>query len=685
MKGCLWIAVDQSTLNLMGYLFFGGTYPHLKVFQVYICPEFRSSGMARTLINELKRHGEHLNYLTIIARVASELPANQFWQEIGFRIVRQVPGGKAERIINIYMINLDVPSLFREEQSHISSSDEDVHRITYVPRPILQTPSYVIDLNVFFDVVQNRDAGESARILSSALNHEIKLWVTSEFVREFERHSSNFENDPVLEFAKNLPTLSELQSEIIRSLIDDIKGVLSPNAPKNRKQRTNEVSDLIHLASCIHHRAYGFITRDAEILKHARELHQKYNLRIISPTDLSDSYEDGDTRRTSVTVAIGRQEIRVSELDEHRRNEAERFLVGLGIGTDSISSCLAPGTTRSPRIRLVVQTGREIIGMGSWSARHGAGQDKTMYLYLNEDHSNSDHAISHLLASSIIRCSYGQLIRLDLQIHPKQIKTREVAINRGFHPLALEDGHASRELSKISWNGLITHSNWTEFSDAFAKATDLELPSSMPRHKELIHTGMFLNGKTIGRTFAISLFDFETLISPSALICPDRVAVMIPIREEYARDLLESTVRQTSFLPRKEATLRLERAYFLGAGRHGLLANGTLAVFYISRRQKEAVAMARITFSDTVTKTQAVLNLGRQGVLTEEEIQQRANSKGEVTAFTFDNTIVFPDYISFHELKRMRCIGGANLVTAQALSHESLLRIVGRAFGSDVR
>ena len=246
-------------------------------------------------------------------------------------------------------------------------------------------------------------------ILSSALNHEIKLWVTSEFVRELERHSSNFENDPVLEFAKNLPTLSELQSEIIRSLIDDIKGVLSPNAPKNRKQRTNEVSDLIHLASCIHHRAYGFITRDTEILKHARELHQKYNLRIISPTDLSDSYEDGDTRRTSVTVAIGGQEIRVSELDEHRRNEAERFLVGLGIGTDSISSCLTPGTTRSPRIRLVVQTGREIIGMGSWSARHGAGQDKTMYLYLNEDHPNSDHAINHLLASSIIRCSYGTI------------------------------------------------------------------------------------------------------------------------------------------------------------------------------------------------------------------------------------------------------------------------------------
>lgn len=48
--------------------------------------------------------------------------------------------------------------------------------------------------------------------------------------------------------------------------------------------------------------------------------------------------------------------------------------------------------------------------------------------------------------------------------------------------------------------------------------------------------------------------------------------------------------------------------------------------------------MARVTFSDTMTKEQAVLKLGRQGVLTTEEIEQRASPEGEVGSFTFDTS-----------------------------------------------
>ena len=201
----------------------------------------------------------------------------------------------------------------------------------------------------------------------------------------------------------------------------------------------------------------------------------------------------------------------------------------------------------------------------------------------------------------------------------------------------------------------------------------------MPRYDELANTGVFLDKKADDRWSTISLFDFETLISPGALICPGRTAVMIPIRPAYADELLPSTVRQIPALPGKEAALRLERAYFSG-GRSDLLTPGKIAVFYISRGRQEAVAAGRITFSGNLTKTQAVLNLGRQGVLTEEEIHQTANSKGEVTAFTFDNVMTFSQYIAYPDLKEMGCVGPANLVTAEELSHDSLCRIVERAF-----
>ena len=679
MKGCLWVAVDQTNKNLMGYLLYGGTYPHLKVFQVHVLPEFRSRGLARRLIKELRKYGEDDNYQTISARVAAELEANRFWQGIGFRIIRRVAGGsRSGRKLNVYLFELDTPSLFREK-IEASSQVEGVRQITYPSRPILKTPSYVIDLNVFFDVVGKRDTGESARILSSGFDGEIKLHVTSEFIRELERHSPEFENDPVLEFARGLPVLPELSADTLAPLTEEIRKILFPDTSGTGKERPNEVSDRIHLASCIHHRAYGFVTRDSDILQRAMEFHERYNLRVIAPADLYDSHEESHPPPPPLTATVEQREISVAELHERDRAEAEKFLAGLGIGSSKVFSCLAPGTTHSPRVRLVARAENEIVGIGSWLANRSTHRDTTAYLYVNEDHPSSDSAISRILESSINYGSYGQLSRLDLEISPRQIRTREVAISRGFQPSGFQRRDASGSLTKISMKGMVTRDSWFSFASEFEEIAGVALPNRMPRYDELTNTGVFLDKKADDRWSTISLFDFETLISPGALICPGRTAVMIPIRPAYADELLPSTVRQISALPGKEAALRLERAYFSG-GRSDLLTPGKIAVFYISRGRQEAVAAARITFSGNLTKTQAVLNLGRQGVLTEEEIHQTANSKGEVTAFTFDNVMTFSQYIAYPDLKEMGCVGPANLVTAEELSHDSLCRIVERAF-----
>ena len=680
MKGCLWVAVDQTNKALLGYLLFGGTYPHLKVFQVHVLPEFRSRGLARRLLKELRKYGEENNFQTISARVATDLEANRFWQGIGFRIIRRVAGSaRSGRTLNVYLFELDTLSLFRELQIEASSQVEGVRQITYPSRPILKTPSYVIDLNVFFDVVGKRDTGESARILSSAFNSEIKLNVTSEFIRELERHSPDFENDPVLEFARGLPVLPELSADTLAPLTEEIRKILFPDTSGTGRERPNEVSDRIHLASCIHHRAYGFVTRDSDILQRATEFHERYNLRVIAPADLYDSHEESYPPPRPLTAAVGQQEIRVSELLERDRAEAEEFLSGLGIGSSEVFSCLAPGTTHSPRVRPVARAEKEIVGIGSWSPNRSTHRDTTAYLYVNEDHPSSDSAISYILESSINVGSYGQLSRIDLEISPRQIRTREVAISRGFQLSGFQRRDVSGGLTKISLKGMVTRDSWSSFASAFEEIAGVALPNRMPRYDEFANTGVFLDKKSDDRWSTISLFDFETLISPGALICPGRTAVMIPIRQEYADELLPSTVRQIPALPGKEAVLRLERAYFSG-GRSDLLTPGKIAVFYISRGRQEAVAAARITFSGNLTKTQAVLNLGRQGVLTEEEIHQTANSKGEVTAFTFDNVVTFPQYIAYRNLKEMGCVGPANLVTAEELTHDSLCRIVERAF-----
>jgi len=62
----------------------------------------------------------------------------------------------------------------------------------------------VLDLNVFWDVVQRRPRREfAAQVLAAAFDNLIKVLVTQEFINELER-TTKVANDPALEFALQL-------------------------------------------------------------------------------------------------------------------------------------------------------------------------------------------------------------------------------------------------------------------------------------------------------------------------------------------------------------------------------------------------------------------------------------------------------------------------------------------------
>ena len=684
MKGSLWVALDGNTGNLQGYLLFGGVYPHLKIFQICIHTDYRSFGTGQRLLESVKRYGEDHGYQTISAKVASELEANRFWQKSGFQIVRQVPARTLGRTINVYVFELDVPSLLHTGRGRDSSARPSP-LLGQSIRPLLETPSYVSDLNVFFDVVRNRDDGEADHIFSAALNNRIRLFVTSEFVRELERRSRDKDDDPVLAFAKNLPTLPSPEPENLNPIIEELRIILSQGISKTGKRLVNDESDLIHLASCIHHQAYGFVTRDSAILKRATELHVKYGLRILSPIDLRESLEVENIEPSPIRVSTGEGEISVSAINDGERSNVERFLNDFGTGSYDIARFFTPITIQNPPIRLMIRSATDIIGIGSWSARPGAGREAMVSLYVDENHPDSNRAIDYILEYSMNLGDEGELSRSDFKIGRGQISAREIALKRGFSLQGGQGGDNYSVLSKVSFKGVVTKDNWPGFKRDFAEKVGIELPDRIPGYGELMNTGFVLDSGESPLRNTLSFFDFETAISPGMVICPGRDAVMAPIEEKYASELLPPTQRQGSLLPGKEAVFRLERAYFSGAPKGNLPSRGTIVVFYISRTRREAVAAARVTFSGTLTKTQAVLNLGRQGVLTEDEIRQKGNTKGEVSVFTFDNLVSFPRSIDYRELKQMGCIGKANLVTMQKLSPESLRRIIDRAFAGRVQ
>ena len=677
----LWVAVDSVSRDFRGYLYFGGRHPRMKVFQICVAPGNRSSGIARRIISEFIQYSQRLSCLNITARVLSTLPANRFWRNQGFEIIRQTPGKGEEATLNLYSKDLDGPSLFPRDGYSQSSGDPATFQID-PRRPLLPTPSYVFDLNVLFDVLRDRDAGQCAQILASALSHHIRLFVTQELIGELERNSRNPSADPILAFAKELPRLPRPEPIKLHALIEELRKLFASTPPGPRRWTVNDTSDHIHLATSIHHQAFGFITSDAAILRNSETLHDRYGLHVVSPADIVDSFEPDDDQRLATAITLETRKIMVSEVDDGNHADAHEFLLNRSSEGRDVAALLAHDPLQSRPDSIVVSSSGQIVAMGVWSAMPGAGRNAVLHVYVEEEHPDSDGAIDHVLEWGAGAGKRGQTWLFSLKIPRDQIRTRETARRRGFCTRR-HSTSASIELSRVVNKGVVTEREWRGFRRDFLDLTSLALPDGIPLYEEMKNTGIVLGRDGHQPSLTLSLFDYETFISPGYLLGPGRGAVIVPIRETYSDELLPPTRRQGLLFSQSEAAFRLERAYFLRAGMHKRLRRGTIVVFYVSRPRHQAVALGRVTFSATLTKTRALLNMTRQGVLTEAEIHQRTNDRDEIAVFTFDNVLPFVHSVDFQILKDMACVDGANLVTAQAISGESVGHIVEEAFGSE--
>ena len=145
-KDRLYVAIDQESQKYMGHLFYGGRYPSLKVFQIHVCSRERKRNVGTLLLRELIQYGEAKSFLSISAQVASDLKANLFWEKTGFIIIRQKEGGKSKnRTINIRVKSLNAPSILNYTETHTRTIPQS-KSIRYIEKPLLNRPSYAIDL-----------------------------------------------------------------------------------------------------------------------------------------------------------------------------------------------------------------------------------------------------------------------------------------------------------------------------------------------------------------------------------------------------------------------------------------------------------------------------------------------------------------------------------------------------------
>ena len=673
----LWVAVQSSSGEVAGFLHFGGTYPQVKVKQIFTLETARRLGVAQRLLNELVRYGEEHSMLGITARVGADLPANQFWASCGFTLHHTEPGGRTtKREINVYLRELDVPSLFREASPPTDSLPSGAEALTFRNRPRLQAARWVLDLNVVLDAVRQRDEGESWALLGA-----VPIVVTAELIRELERTSIGQKDDRLLRSARGLPRLPEPPADQVARLTASLRATLELAADATSKRGTTDASDLRHLAACVYYRVHGFVTRDGRILQHAEALRSQHGLRVVAPAELVPPVlTDREPEASPVTVEFDHSFLSGRSLADDDHDDSARFLERLGLGPDRLGAVLGPGTTQQPAEHRVVRLGGRILGMAALRPPPIVGQTWTAHVFGEEGRTESLMAAEHLFDWLLTPRVRNRLYRIDLHSWPGQLTTKQVALDCGFRRVEIGEESPGAPLSKTVFGGFVLPDHWQAFAADFKEQTGLRLAARMPSWRELTRSGVEIR-PTNGPGNRIPLFDFETLISPGLLLPVGRPGVVVPIQPGYAAQLLPPTVKQPSLLPGREAALRLERAYFFRAGRHDLVSRGTIIVFYLSDPRMAAAAVARATFSATVSKEEAVATLSRQGVLSPDDIETRADNRGQVTAFTFDSLTGIPCPVPYSELKRLDCVGPANYVAAEAISPDQLLRILLAGFG----
>ncbi len=651
-----------------GHLMFGGLFPQAKIFQLFVAPAFRGHGIAQQLVACLKKRLTAEHWLSIVANVADDLAANSAWNRMGFRVIRTKAGGATrKRRINVRGLDLETPSLLTMMVAS-SKSGELRFAERYFQRPI-----YLFDLNVLFDVVRKRPRSDAAtKVVWAGMANNIRLMVAEEFAKELLRTSKDPANDPVLAFASRAASLPQPPEKDLRPLVSKLAPLIFPERHQQGVLTEQDRSDLKHIATAIHHRAAGFITSENAILRARLHLLEVWNLDVIGVEEFAELVEalreedDGAVAEVSSGVLRARRNL------PEDLPKAQGFLGAMTASPAFIEEALACQGSQANWL-LVTDDRERPLGFAKWGVYGGARRTADVYLAVDEVNPASEPILDHLLDAIPRELSAAGPTLVRLNIPSGQVETRQSALALGFHPpIGAGDGHLT--LQRLALGKLVTPENWQAIRQSLLSAASLSLPLRIPTIDEANRQVLL---KTEDREMALSLPELESELSPVLFLFHGRGGVIVPIRAHFARDLIGANP-QLSMLAPPEAILRRERVYISAPRTVGRMKPGTPMLFYESKKgggRGCIFAVARITGSRIVTKTDALEKVLRRGVLDQRSLEERSVGR-KVTETSFDNIFVLKSPVPLKRLRELGCADSSNLVSAKVISFEKLIEVI---------
>jgi GNAT superfamily N-acetyltransferase len=286
--------------KLAGYLMFykaGRSGPQeVRVVHVCVDPLFRNQGVARKLIEDLRKYTSKCRGASV--RCRRDFPAHSMWPKVGFHPAREFPG-KAGLPVTEWWLDYGHPDLLS------LASAENLKGKSIV----------VLDACVFFEIQENdaTESVESLALLADWIPDSIEFCVTPELRNEIARSPDNQVRQREMAAVENC---SELRAN--PDTLETTCSKLRRHFPEEMTQ--NDESDLRQLAYSICAEADTFLTFDPRLRDLDDAIYNEFGLSIQRPSaflsginETNQSHEYRPSRLMGTGMEIRR--VRADELD----------------------------------------------------------------------------------------------------------------------------------------------------------------------------------------------------------------------------------------------------------------------------------------------------------------------------------------------------------------------------------
>ena len=659
------VAVVKSSSEYAGHIFYGGVFPNARVFQTLVSSKYRKHGLAIALIEKLTSHLEEHSFVSITAKVATDLAvANRLYESQGFEIVRTFKGGKTTgRTIHLRGKKLNTPSLFSWMAPPNIASD-----FSLPLKALRHSPQYLIDLNVIFDAVRKRANTRVANVLFKAsFQNLIRIAVSDELIEELERNTSGRDTDPVLEMVKNFWTLANPSAHKIKEISDVLAPIIFPDRYKSGKLTVQDKSDLVHLATAVENNVAGFVTSEKKILAAGDFLRSEYQIDVISLYDLEELVKDVPENTPVTTFTTSDFQTYVPKIFTESP-EVQSAITSLNIPTHAL-----PGRdlNRNSTIRsIIISThNNKDVALAWWTTLTGPAPINSAYIYIDETVGKIENLVDYICSRISREVSLHNVSLVRLVVDAQNPVTQSSFERNGYKPTGTTE-LAGNVYQKICLGNILHQENWQQMRLNISQLTDgLLLSKTMPsissENKLIDITG------NKGNPFSLDFNDFEQLLSPTLVMSSQISGVIVPIVRSYADDLFGMESQQLSLLQTPDAVLRQERVYFCKQAAQRTLKPGRIIMFYESGSQKfgrsAVIAAGRITQTNVVSVEDMEDNLLQRGVI-DQRMLAKSSQSGKRTVVFFNRILLFNSMVSFNRLNELGCDNGSHFVTATKIS-----------------